>query len=1396
MKKLNLLSRILLTFLLAFLTIMISAGLVIYQKGSGKLSSMKKSEVHAEIHNMVNTLELLDEQRKQRLEQSIEIMDIIFDEALNHLEIDSSKSIFFKAKNQFTSEITEIEIPTVKIEGQQLQYNYDFVDKIRDITGANATIFQRFEKGYIRISTNITGGDMHRATGTYIPLSSDVSKALDAGKPYYGKAFVVNQYYQSVYRPVRIDGKPVMAIFVGNRIRDMETLLNNISNQKLLDEGDPIIISGDEYNKGKVLISKQYEGEQWKHGKQASAAFFNKLKPIEAGKYRHTTFFENGFDYYYTWYEPLQLYIGIKVPDDYLVRDLQSTLSSTLATAFGLAVILSFLIVFFGVRQYSRKLNTTISSIHTISSGKTLSVTDDTNIPELNKINEAVNRLSASLKNKTEFASEIGKGNLDVYFEPTSENDRLGSSLLEMRNNLKRLHEEQEANNWLNSSTVKVLQVLRKESDLQAAADKFLIALASILNIELGAVYLYNEKRSKLLLKGSYGFLPKPNGESDFEPGDGIIGQAAVDGQVKIYDNIDLDYVQVKFSTGKQKPRKVIAIPFLYNDEVIGVVELGTLVENVPRIRFKLINHISESVAATFYNIQNNEARQELLKRVEKQKTDLEKQALELQQNQEELKQTNEELQSQTRALEESEANLETQQEELRVTNEQLQENLKSSQEQKAEINEKNITLENIKDELQRKADELEKASRFKSEFLANMSHELRTPLNSLLILAQSMTENEDQNLTEEQIETIQIIYNSGKDLLNLINDILDLSKIEAGKMDIDFQEVDLSDTMASLRASFSSSAKQKGIEFKIKIEKGTPHSIRTDRQRMEQILRNLLSNALKFTSKGEVSVRFYKPSLHDGPKPEQLTQENVIGITVHDTGMGIPEEKKEAIFEAFQQVDGSISRRFGGTGLGLSISKELCNLLGGDITLQSVYGEGTDFTLFLPVNEKSKTSNISASKQQEGTRQTASEENKTKSENPRTAIVKEPEPVQIDDDRESIKKDDHILEIIEDDVPFVKTLMGIARKKGFKVIATTTGEDGLRLCRQYKPNAIILDIGLPGIDGYQVLEEIKNDTEIRHIPVHIASGMQEDISLYQKGALGFLKKPVEKQEFQEVLDSLQDFLKQKVKNLLIIEDEKEQRKAIRNLLNITNANITECDNGADAVKELRENSFDSVVLDLELKDTTGFELLDKLKNEDIALPPVIIYTGKDLSKEETEKLQEYAQSIIIKGARSEERLLDETSLFLHSVIKELPTTKQKVIKDLHQGSEIFKDKKVLLVDDDIRNLFVLNRILEEKGFATSKAQNGEKALEVLEKDNSFDLILMDIMMPVMDGFEATRKIKENPKTKNIPVIALTAKGMKGDREKCMQAGADDYMVKPVDIKKLLTTMKIWLQNG
>lgn len=1394
MKKLNLLSRILLTFLLAFLTIMISAGLVIYQKGSGKLRSMKESEIHAEIHNMVNTLELLDEQRKQRLDQSIEIMDIIFDETLNHLEIDSSRKIFFKAKNQFTSEITETEIPTIKVRGEQLQYNYDFVDKIRDITAANATIFQRFEKGYIRISTNITGSDMHRATGTYIPLSSDVSKTLDAGKPYYGKAFVVNQYYQSAYRPVRIDGKPVMAIFVGTRIRDMGTLMNNISNKKLLDEGDPIIISGDEYNTGKVLISKQYEGEQWKHGKEASAAFFNNLKPVEAGKYRQTTFFENDFDYYYTWYEPLQLYIGIKVPDDYLVRDLQSTLSSTLATAFGLAILLSFLIVFFGVRQYSRKLTRTISSIHTISSGKTLSVSNKTDIPELNKINEAVNRLSASLRDKTEFASEIGNGNLEADFKPTSENDRLGFSLLEMRNNLKRLHEEQEANNWLNSSTVKVLQVLRKESDLQAAAEKFLVALSSILNIELGAVYLFNENRSKLLLKGSYGFLPKPNGESDFKPGEGIIGQAAVDGQVKIYDNVDLDYVHVKFSTGKQKPRKVIAIPFSYNDEVIGVVELGTLVENVPRIRFKLINHISESVAATFYNIQINEARQELLKRVEKQKTDLEEQAMELQQNQEELKQTNEELQSQTRALEESEANLETQQEELRVTNEQLQENLKSSQEQKAEINEKNITLENIRDELQRKADELEKASRFKSEFLANMSHELRTPLNSLLILAQSMTENEDQNLTEEQIETIQIIYNSGKDLLNLINDILDLSKIEAGKMDIDFKQVDLSDTMASLRASFSSSAKQKGIDFKINIEKGTPHSIRTDRQRMEQILRNLLSNALKFTSKGEVRVRFYKPSDHQGPQPVQLPKENVIGITVHDTGMGIPEEKEEAIFEAFQQVDGSISRRFGGTGLGLSISKELCSLLGGEITLQSVHGEGTDFTLFLPESENFKAETTTKSGKEAS--QKLPKDKKDKSDTTKPAIVREPEPVQIDDDRNSIKNGDHILEIIEDDVKFAKTLMGIARKKGFKVIATTTGEDGLRLCRQYKPNAIILDIGLPGIDGYQVLEEIKNDTEIRHIPVHIASGMQEDISLYQKGALGFLKKPVEKQEFQEVLDSLQDFLKQKVKNLLIIEDEKEQRKAIRNLLNITNANITECDNGADAIKELRENSFDSVVLDLELKDTTGFELLDKLKNEDIALPPVIIYTGKDLSKEETEKLQEYAQSIIIKGARSEERLLDETSLFLHSVIKELPTAKQKVIKDLHQGSEIFKDKKVLLVDDDIRNLFVLNRILEEKGFATSKAQNGEKALEVLKKDNSFDLILMDIMMPVMDGFEATRKIKENPKTKNIPVIALTAKGMKGDREKCMQAGADDYMVKPVDIKKLLTTMKIWLQNG
>lgn len=1415
MKNLNLLTHIILTFISAFLIITIISGYLIFNEGSEKIKHIKKEEIASELNYMSNILDVMEKQKENDLQYAFKTARRIFENNINNLALDTGKKKNIEAKNKLNRNTEDINLPMLLANGKQLHSNYDLVDKIHSLTGANVAILQRFQKGFIKISTSISDSGMSKTTCTYIPNNSDVARKLLNGKHYKGKTYIAGQRFMSIYKPIKINGKIKAALFIGEPAQNIKKLKNQLFDRKIFRMGCPIIISANEKSKGKFLMNERFEGEDWSSASKArKSELYSKLTK-ENTDISRIDFFKEDKELYYTFYEPQQFYIGVTLPKDYLFTGLRSNMINILIFSFVIAIVISVLIVYFSMRQYSAKLGKTINSIDSLSKGELPSTTEDTNNPELKKLNNYVNKLSENIKAKTTFAKKLGEGNLEAEccYDDDHENDILGQSLLRLRDNLLQSRREQDRINWLQNATVNILQVLRKENDLYKAADKFLIALSEVLNIELGAVYLLEESTGKLFLAGTYGFIPKPEGESEFNLGEGIVGQAGKDHKVKIIDNISPDYVQVKFSAGSQTSKKVIAIPFTYNEKLVGVVELGTLVENIPEIRFKLIHHISESVAITFQNIQTNKAREKLLEETNNQKEELEKQAKQLEKNHEELKQTNEELQSQTQALEESEANLETRKEELRVANEKLEDNLKELQRQKAEVNEKNITLQNTRDELKRKTTELEKANRFKSEFLTNMSHELRTPLNSLLILAQTMNEDPEGNLNKEQKETIEIIYNSGKDLLNLINDILDLSKIEAGKMDIDLQETEISDTINNMKSSFSPSTKQKNIDFNVTVEKDTPQQVYTDKQRMEQIIRNLLSNAIKFTTQGSVTLRFFSPEKHEGPQPEKMDAGGTLGISVIDTGIGIEDEKKDAIFEAFQQIDGSISRQFGGTGLGLSISKELSHLLGGEITLQSTYGEGTTFNLFLPLEEKyrleekkqlrdkKESNNQSTNTGKSNNQNTTEKSNITSSNtgnhnNKESIIINEPEVADIEDDRNSITEEDNVLEIIEDDINFAKTLMDLAKNKDFKVIATNTGEEGIRLCKQYKPDALVLALKLPGIDGHEVLDHIKADIEIRHIPVHIVSGTDEDISLYQKGALGFLKKPLQKEDFNQVLDSIEEFLHKKVKKLLIIEDDPNQSKAIKNLLKSTKTKIHECSSGQKAFDIIRKETFDSIVLDLEMNDISSFELLDKLEAEEIALSPVIIYTGKELSKEETEQLQKHAQSIIIKGVKSEERLLDETSLFLHSMIKEFPKNKQETLQRLNQSQNIFKDKKILFVDDDIRNLFVLNRVLEERGFQTQKAQNGQKAIDILkEKEEKFDLILMDIIMPVMDGYEATEKIKNDPGLKDIPVIALTAKSMKGDREKSINAGVDDYLTKPVEINKLMNTIKIWLQN-
>jgi len=744
---------------------------------------------------------------------------------------------------------------------------------------------------------------------------------------------------------------------------------------------------------------------------------------------------------------------------------------------------------------------------------------------------------------------------------------------------------------------------------------------------------------------------------------------------------------------------------------------------------------------------------------------ELAQQGEELQTQQEELKQMNEELEEQAQ-------NLKQQQEELQMTNEELEEQTQS-------LEAKNLEVEASKKDIEQKTKQLEISSRYKSEFLANMSHELRTPLNSLLILSKDLSENRNKNLEPIQVESAEIIYKSGCDLLVLINEVLDLSKIEAGKMSLNIERVSLKIFTDELIREFKHHAEQKGLKLTAKLEKELPEFIGTDSQRLNQILKNLLSNAIKFTEKGSVSISIDSES------------ESTVIISITDTGIGIVEDKQQAIFEAFQQAEGGTSRKYGGTGLGLSISRELAKLLGGEIKVSSKLNEGSVFSLIIPLEIVQEQELVSTSITENYT------ENKPTLFKPRLSNeTKYQNYPNVQDDRDTITADDKTVLIIEDDLQFAAIILKQANKKGFKCLSAATGEDGLSLALKYHPQAIILDMVLPGINGNAVLFELKANPTLRHIPVHIISAKERSLDTIREGAVEYLMKPVAKEDLEEAFNRIENFVNRKMKNLLIIEDNENARRAMRILIGNGDVQCFEAATGSEALALYEQNQIDCIILDIGLPDISGFDLIHKLeKIKDHHLPPIIVYTGKELTKEENNELQKYAESIIIKGVKSEERLLDETALFLHRTISNLPKSKQVIIHNLYDKEAAFQSKKILLVDDDMRNLFALSKILKERGMEIIKAENGKNALEMLELHPAIDLVLMDIMMPEMDGYEAMKQIRAQFKFKNLPVIALTAKAMKDDKQKCIDAGANDYITKPIDVERLLSLMRVWLSK-
>jgi CheY-like chemotaxis protein/signal transduction histidine kinase len=924
---------------------------------------------------------------------------------------------------------------------------------------------------------------------------------------------------------------------------------------------------------------------------------------------------------------------------------------------------------------------------------------------------------------------------------------------------------------WQITGQTHLNERMRGEQDVNSLANNIIEQLCEYIHADSGSIYI--QDGDQLVLTGS--FAPPDDIAQTIRAGSGLLGQVVLSQKMLQHNNNLTEKRQLVASSLMKLPLKTVVIyPLVYEGKSIGAVEIGSF-SDFSALLTEFLDKTLESIAIVFMTAQARARVDELFSQTRQQ-------AQELQAQEEELRATNEELETQTESLRASETRLKANQTALEAANTDLEEKTHILQEQQIALDRQNRVLRDAQQELERKAAELATTSKYKSEFLANMSHELRTPLNSLLILSGILAKNEGGNLKPDQVKSAEFIYASGTDLLDLINEILDLSKVEAGRMTFNFAPMPLENLAQSMRSQFEHVAGEKNLQFEIGLAAGLPESIDTDQQRAEQVIKNLLSNAFKFTEQGAVQLIF---------EPD----DEMIAIRVRDSGIGMTPDQQQRVFEAFQQADGSTSRKYGGTGLGLTISREMTAKLGGRIGLESEPGKGSVFTLYLPLHRPKAESTPAAAPVSIPV--TPSEERfapPAKKVLVAPITISKPVPPPVDDDRDQIHKGDKVLLVIEDDAKFAEVLYDYAHKKDFKCVVAGDGESGLKLASVHPPDAILLDLNLPGMSGWFVLDTLKDDASLRHIPVHILSGASPTMDAYKRGALGFLSKPVSQEQLDGVFSTIEEFLLRDIKTLLIVEDDKVLRHSVRQLLGGSDVKISDAARGDAALALLRKARFDCMILDLTLPDMTGFELLNKInQDETVSKCPVIVYTGQALSEEENAELLKYASSVIIKGVKSPERLLDETALFLHRVVADMPAEKQDTIHRLHDRDAVFSGKHVLVVDDNVRNAFALSSLLNDKNLRTTIARSGEKALEMLETIADIDLVLMDIMMPGMDGYETMQRVRAQPKFKNLPILALTAKAMKGDSEKCIAAGANDYLSKPVEADRLFSMLRVWL---
>ncbi|HEX6600729.1 MAG TPA: HAMP domain-containing protein [Gemmatimonadaceae bacterium] len=1068
-------------------------------------------------------------------------------------------------------------------------------------------------------------------------------------------------------------------------------------------------------------------------------------------------------------------------------------------------------------------------------------------------VNAMANSLTVQVRNIADVATAVTKGDLtrQITVNAQGELDELKSNLNQMIANLKETTERNEEQDWLKTNLAKFSRMMQGQKDLESVSRLIMSELTPLVSAHHGAFFIMEPEGGAPMLRliASYAYRARKHVGNRFALGEGLVGQAALEKQPILLQNVPDDYIQITSGLGEAPPRNIIVLPILFEGEVQAVIELASFLP-FSQIHQTFLDQLAESIGVVLNMIKANMRTEELLEQSQKLTQELQSQSQELQQQQDELKRSNSELEAQAKTLRQSEELLKEQQEELQQVNEELEEKASLLAEQNQKVEQKNREVEAARLALEEKAEQLSLSSKYKSEFLANMSHELRTPLNSLLILAKLLSDNKEHTLTPKQVEFAQTIHSSGTDLLNLINDILDLSKVEAGRMEVDATEVPISEVSAFSHRTFDPVAEQKGLYLKVEVQPDVPPTIYTDGQRLQQVLKNLLSNALKFTEKGGVTLTIRKADKGKRFATRSLdATDTVIAFAVEDTGIGIPKDKQQLIFESFQQADGTTSRKYGGTGLGLTISREIARLLGGEIRVESAPGKGSTFTLFLPAHyieiegsiEHAPSGGPARRRGDQPAREAAprggmrapsrgaAPEPATASSAPggvsggsggwqgsgggtamatapRTAPAKEdsydvpgamedlPRPVGFEDDRDTIDDGDRVLLIIENDTNFSKVLLEMAREKGFKGLCALDGEAGLKLAHAFNPDAITLDIDMPGMDGWAVLDRLKHHPQTRHIPVHIITGVRERQQGLKSGALAYLEKPVTKEALDESFAKIADFIDTSVKRLLVVEDDDTQRNSMIELIQHEDVAITAVGSAEDALRELATGHFDCMVLDLGLEGVSGFELLETVKaNPAMRDLPIIIYTGKELTQGEETKLRKFAETIIVKDVKSPERLLDETALFLHRVEAKLPEQKRRMLERLHNADAVFSGKRVLIVDDDVRNIFSLTSMLEDHGMQVAFAENGRDAIAMLKERSDYDIVLMDIMMPGMDGYETTRAIREIPELKALPIIALTAKAMKGDREKTIAAGASDYITKPVDTDQLLSLMRVWL---